>query len=43
MGGKGHFQKRKLRKVQSVFEEQSVVTRGEDIVGNKVGKIVWDR
>lgn len=43
MGGKGNFQQRKLRKVQSVFDEQSVVTGRKDIVGNKAGKIDWDQ
>lgn len=42
-GWEGNFQQRKLRKVQSVFEAQSVVTREEDIVRNKAGKIGWDQ
>lgn len=42
MGGEGNFQQRKLIKVQSVFEEQSIVTRRVSVLGNKTGKIGWD-
>lgn len=31
------------RKVHGIFEEQSVVTRGKDITGNKDGKVSWDQ